>query len=157
VTDKNDGKPFNKNDVTDVTDENGGRAKKGDSGPHVMDDNGEEPGPSTPRPGLSPHAVDQLARGFSGLKTSSAAQLEDAIRTRLAKSGMPVEAHDVEVEKVVRRIEALDHGRKFPCPCRQASRCWWNDRGPAQHSRRPEHPGVFAALAGARCDRRGGK
>jgi hypothetical protein len=72
------------------------------------DENGGEPALSTRWPALSPRAVDQLAREFWGLKTGSAAELEDAIRSRLAKSGVPGEAHDVEVEKVVRHIEALD-------------------------------------------------
>jgi hypothetical protein len=60
-----------------------------------------------PWSGLTPRAVDQLAHEFSGLKASSAAELEDAIRTRLAKY-VPAEAVDVEVEKMMRRIEALD-------------------------------------------------
>ncbi len=77
------------------------------------------PAPDAERPAwssLSPRAVEQLSREFSGLKTSSAAELEDAIRTRLAKSGVPPEAIDVEVEKVVRRIEALGDadGVNFP-------------------------------------------
>jgi hypothetical protein len=69
------------------------------------DENGGEPALSTRWPGLSPRAVDQLAREFSGL--SSAAESDDAIRTLLAKYGVPVEAIGVEVEMVVRRIEAL--------------------------------------------------
>jgi hypothetical protein len=60
-----------------------------------------------PWPGLSSRAVDQLVREFSGLKASSAGELEDAIRAALAKSGVPAEAIDVEVETVVRDIEAL--------------------------------------------------
>ena len=71
------------------------------------DENQGEPKPSTRWPGLSPRAVDQLAREVSGLKTGSATELEDAIRFRLAKSGVPLEAIDIEVKKVVRRIEAL--------------------------------------------------
>jgi hypothetical protein len=67
---------------------------------------GGESSLSTRWPGLSPRAVDQFAREVSGLKTGSAVGLEDAIRTRLAKSGVPVEALDVEVENVVRRIAA---------------------------------------------------
>jgi hypothetical protein len=61
-----------------------------------------------PWPGLSPRAVDRLARQVSELKISSTAELKDAIRSRLAKSGVPAEPIDVEVEKVVCRIEALD-------------------------------------------------
>jgi hypothetical protein len=81
---------------------------KGDTtGP---DERGErnrgEPARSTPRTGLAPRAVDHLAREFSELKTGSFAELEDALRSRLAKY-VPPEAVDVEVERVVRRIEAL--------------------------------------------------
>jgi hypothetical protein len=67
------------------------------------------PGQSTPatrRPSLSPRAVDHLAHEFFGLK-SSAAELEDAIRSQIAKFGVPAEAIGPDVEKVVRRIEAL--------------------------------------------------
>ena len=70
------------------------------------DENRGDPGLSTRWPGLSPRAVDQLASEFSELKTSSAVELEDAIRTRLAKY-VPGQAIGAEVEKVVRRIEAL--------------------------------------------------
>jgi hypothetical protein len=49
--------------------------------------------------------VDQLAPEFLGL--SSAAELDGAIRARLAKNGVPTEVIDVEVERVVRRIDEL--------------------------------------------------
>jgi hypothetical protein len=58
-------------------------------------------------PGEShPRAVDQLAREVSGLKTGSATELEEAIRSRLSKY-VPADAIDSEVERVLRRIEAL--------------------------------------------------
>ena len=107
VTDEKSAKPLKNNDVTDATDKKGGGGQGRGIGPSVTDGNGGESDPSTRWPGLSPRAVDQLAREFWGLETGTAAELEDAIRSRLAKSGVPVEAHDVEVEKVVRRIEAL--------------------------------------------------
>ena len=90
-----------------VTVEKGGTGHKEGTGPSATDEDGGESSPSTRWPGLGPRAVDQFAREVSGLKTGSAAGLEDAIRTRLAKSGVPVEALDVEVENVVRRIMAL--------------------------------------------------
>jgi len=73
-----------------------------------------KPSPSTRWPGLSARAVDNLAHQFSGLKTGSAAQRKDAIRTRLAKSVVPAEAIGAEVEKVVRRIEALGGDKVAP-------------------------------------------
>jgi hypothetical protein len=59
-----------------------------------------------PWPGLSSRAVDHLASELSEPKTRSATELEDLIRTRLAKY-VPAAAIGREVEKVVRRIEAL--------------------------------------------------
>jgi hypothetical protein len=69
--------------------------------------NGEERSPSTRGTSLASRAIDHLAREFSELKTSAATELENAIRVRLAKSGVPAEAIDVEVQKIKRRIEAL--------------------------------------------------
>jgi hypothetical protein len=89
-----------------VTVGKGGTGHMEGAGPPAADEDGGESSPSTRWPGLSPRAVDQFAREVSRLKTGSAAGLEDAIRTRLAKSGVPVEALDVEVEKAVRRIAA---------------------------------------------------
>jgi hypothetical protein len=43
-----------------------------------------------------------LAREFSRVRTDSATELQDAIRTRLAASGVVAETVDVEVEEVVR-------------------------------------------------------
>jgi hypothetical protein len=56
-------------------------------------------------PGLSPRAVEQIAREVAALKMSGVAQIEGAIRKRLARSGVPPEAHEIEVEKVVRQID----------------------------------------------------
>jgi hypothetical protein len=58
-------------------------------------------------PGLSPRVVSDLADEFSRLETGSATELDGAIRARLAKNGVPAEAIDVEVERVVRRIDEL--------------------------------------------------
>lgn len=57
-------------------------------------------------PGLSPRAVAQLAREVAGLRITGAARIEAEIKTRLASSGVPAEVQDIEVEKVVRQIEA---------------------------------------------------
>jgi hypothetical protein len=59
-------------------------------------------------PGLSARAADNLAREISGQKTGSAGELDDAIRSRLAKAGVPAEAMDAEVEKVTDRIGVLE-------------------------------------------------
>jgi hypothetical protein len=115
VTDKKDKTSSKNNDVTDVTD------KKRRSGETYT--RPSQP-PSTPWAGLSPRAVDQLAREFSGLETSSVSELEDAIRSRLAKN-VPAEAIDAEVEKVVRRVEALGDADgtviNFPTHARRAT------------------------------------
>jgi|GEM_PF-268407 len=105
VTDQRSGKPLNISDVTDVTDRSGGVPRNGDRDPHVTGDNAKGIDSSTRGPGLSLRAVDQLAREFSELKTGSAAQLEAAIRQRLTGAEVPPEAIDVEVEKIVRRME----------------------------------------------------
>jgi hypothetical protein len=50
VTDKKDGKTFDINNVTDVTDKKGGGKEKGYVGPSVTDEIGEEHSPSSHRP-----------------------------------------------------------------------------------------------------------
>jgi hypothetical protein len=77
------------------------RAARKQSSKNIQDADPQWPGPA-------PRAVEQLAREVVKLSISGAAQLEDAIRTRLANCGVPAEALDVEVEKVVRCIEGSE-------------------------------------------------
>jgi putative DNA primase/helicase len=110
------------------------------SGPSIADEEGE-PGPSTRWPGLSSRAVDQLACEFSRMKTGSAAELKDAIRVRLAESGVPAEAVDVETGKVARHIETLGAGRVFNVPY------------PAGRATKPaSYEEIGWAIPGSRCD-----
>jgi hypothetical protein len=55
-----------------------------------------------PPESLSPRAVEEIARQVSEVRLYSPAQMEDAIRTRLA--GVPPHALDVEVAKVMARV-----------------------------------------------------
>jgi hypothetical protein len=86
--------------------EGGEEPQEGVVGSSAGDGDGEEPSPPTRWPGLSPKAVDQLARELSGLK-SSTVELDAAVRARLAGSGVPAEALNAEVEKVARHIGDL--------------------------------------------------
>ena len=121
-------KPNNDDVLDGWTVAKGGRGHRGDSGPSIAEDEtGREPGPSTPWPSLSPRVIDQLAREFSGLKTSSAVELEDAIRD-------PVAARQIRAGGSHRRRGREGgaphrgsgrrgrYGRKFPYPCRQGHR-----------------------------------
>jgi hypothetical protein len=106
-----------KNEASDGADGSDAKAPA-DTG---KDEKGGDPALSTRWPGLSPRAVDQLASEFTELETSSAIELEDAIRTRVAKY-VPVEAVGAEVEKVVRRIEALGDTLNFPTSAGRATK-----------------------------------
>jgi hypothetical protein len=68
---------------------------------------GERPGvPRVPWAGLSPRAVEELTREITELGLASTAQMEDAIRTRLA--GVPPHAIDAEIAKVMALIPVPD-------------------------------------------------
>jgi hypothetical protein len=86
--------------------------------------------PLAPR---SPRIVDQLAREFLGLRTGPAAELKDAIRSRLAKSRVSAEVTHAEVEKVVRGF-----GRRGGC-----------GRNFCTHTGRTTEPASYEALGPA--------